>query len=94
MRWFNGLDMHIACMHAVCMAKTIQVRDVPEKVHRKLKARAAEAGMSLSQYLLAELRDLAAMPSQQEMLDRLASRPIRKTRLTAASAVRKERDSA
>lgn len=81
-------------MHADCMAKTIQVRNVPEKVHRTLKARAAESGMSLSEYVLAELRDLAALPTQKEMLDRLAARPVRKTKMTAASAVRKERDSA
>ena len=76
------------------MAKTIQIRNVPEKVHRTLKARAAEAGMSLSEYLLAELRGLAAVPTQKEMFDRLAARPVRKTKISAASAVRRERDSA
>jgi antitoxin FitA len=76
------------------MSKTIQIRNVPEKVHRTLKARAAEAGMSLSEYVLAELRDLAAVPTQKEMFERLASRPVRKTGISAASAVRKERDSA
>jgi plasmid stability protein len=37
----------------------IQIRNVPEALHRKLKSRAALAGMSLSDYLLAELRQLA-----------------------------------
>jgi len=86
--------MHIARKHAECMTKTIQIRNVPENVHRTLKARAAEAGMSLSEYLLAELRDLAAVPTQKEMFARLAARPVRKTKASAASAVRKERDSA
>jgi len=81
-------------MHAVCMAKTIQIRNVPEKVHRTLKARAAEEGMSLSEYLLAELRELAAVPTQKEMLEKLARLPRSKSRISAASAVRKERDSA
>jgi hypothetical protein len=76
------------------MAKTVQVCSVPESVHRKLKARAAGAGMSLSEYVLAELRRLAELPTQQEMLKRLAELKPMKSKLSAAAAVRKERDSA
>lgn len=86
--------MQSACMHADCMAKTIQIRNVPEKVHGKLKARAAEAGMSLSEYLLAEVRRLASLPTQDEMLEKLAALKPSKSKMSAASAVRKERDSA
>lgn len=75
------------------MAKTIQIRNVPEVVHGTLKSRAAEAGVSLSEYVLAELRDLAALPTQKETFERLAARPVRKTGISAASAVRRVRGS-
>ena len=52
----------------------IQIRNVPEDIHRTLKVRAAEAGMSLSEYLLRELRTLAARPTVQEVLERIESR--------------------
>ena len=52
----------------------IQIRHVPEELHRTLKARAAMAGMSLSDYLLAELRRVAERPTRSELLARLASR--------------------
>lgn len=53
------------------MSKMIQIRNVPERMHRTLKARAAEAGMTLSDYLIAELDDLVNRPSQAEMRERL-----------------------
>ncbi len=49
----------------------IQIRNVPEPIHRKLKARAAMAGMSLSDYLLAELRRSTERPAREELLERL-----------------------
>ena len=49
----------------------IRIRNVPEPVHRTLKARAAMAGMSLSAYLLKELTELAAVPTPQEMIARI-----------------------
>jgi antitoxin FitA len=56
------------------MARTIQIRDVPEDVHRLLRVRAAESGRSLSAYLLVELEQLAARPTMAEMLERVAKR--------------------
>jgi hypothetical protein len=56
------------------MSKLIQIRHVPDRVHRTLKERAARAGMSLSDYLLSELEDLARRPTPEEMRDRLESR--------------------
>src|SRR5262249_49802893 len=53
------------------MSKMIQVRNVPDTVHRTLKARAALAGMSLSDFLLAEIRHLAERPSLEELRERL-----------------------
>ena len=66
--------MLAAWKHALHMTKMIQVRNVPERVHRTLKARAAEAGMTLSDYLLAELQDVAGRPSPSEMRERLERR--------------------
>ena len=63
----------------------IQVRDVPDDVHRILTQRAEEAGQSLQQYLSAQLASLAATPSLDEVLDRIEGR--RKGRLTPAEAV-------
>ncbi|MGH9112142.1 MAG: FitA-like ribbon-helix-helix domain-containing protein, partial [Acidimicrobiales bacterium] len=51
------------------MSKMIQVRHVPDDVHRTLKARAAKAGMSLSDYLRAELERLAELALVDEVLD-------------------------
>lgn len=56
------------------MSKMIQIRNVPDKTHRMLKARAAHAGMTLSDYLLAELEDAASRPTLEEMRQRLDDR--------------------
>jgi plasmid stability protein len=53
------------------MAKLLQVRDVPDPVHRTLKARAAQSGMSLSEYLRAELALIASRPTPEEVRQRL-----------------------
>ena len=53
----------------------LQIRNVPEDLHRKLKARAALSGMSLSDYLLREVEQLAERPTLQEWLDRVARLP-------------------
>jgi hypothetical protein len=55
------------------MRKMIQIRNVPPELHRLLKARAAQAGVTLSDYLLNELRDLVARPTNDEMRRRLES---------------------
>jgi plasmid stability protein len=75
------------------MSKMIQIRNVPDALHRKLKARAAEAGLSLSGYLLQELRDSAARPTTEEFRQRLLSRTPVETSVPIAEAVRQERDS-
>jgi antitoxin FitA len=56
------------------MAKTLQVRDVPENIHATLRARAAEAGMALSEYVLRELTALAERPTVIEVLRRAGQR--------------------
>ena len=71
----------------------IQIRNVPETLHRKLKSRAALAGMSLSDYLLAELARMAEWPTPEELRQRLAQRSPTNPFPSPAEAVRAERDS-
>jgi plasmid stability protein len=73
------------------MSKVIQIRRVPDAVHRTLKARAAEAGMSLSAFLLDEFRKIAETPSRQQLIERLSRLPPVRMRPRAADAVRAER---
>ncbi len=76
------------------MSKMVQVRNVPDEVHGKLKARAALEGRTLSDYLGEELRRLAARPSLQELRQRLAGRSRVRVRISPAQVLRKERDRA
>lgn len=61
--------MHCACTMYDGDMKNVQVRNVPERVHRVLRRRAAEAGQSLQEYLLKLLEESAARPSMKEFLD-------------------------
>lgn len=76
------------------MSKMIQIRNVPDSLHRKLKARAAVEGQTLSDYLLAEIARMATLPTRQEMLTRLHARSRIKLRTPAAEIIRQERESA
>lgn len=67
--------MCFTCYHAGDMSKMIQIRDVPDDLHRRLKVRADQMGMSLSDYLKRELARMAEKPTLDEMLDHLAKRP-------------------
>jgi antitoxin FitA len=75
------------------MSVMVQVRNVPEALHRKLKSRAALAGLSLSDYILAELKRSLERPTRNEFLERLATRQPVSLKPRAATAVRAERDS-
>jgi antitoxin FitA len=74
------------------MSATIQIRNVPDVLHRRLKSRAALAGMSLSEYLLQQLLDVAERPTIEEMRARLARRSTVTLSVDTADAVRAERD--
>ena len=76
------------------MTVMIQIRNVPDKVHRALKARSALAGKSLSDLILAELVALAAVPSEAELKARLGSAEPFAMRTSSAAIVRRERDAA
>jgi antitoxin FitA len=76
------------------MARMVQIRNVPDALHRKLKGRAADAGQTLSDYLLAELERVAARPTRDEMLSRLHSRRRVTLKTAASTVIREERESA
>jgi len=73
------------------MGKLVQVRDVPEQVHRTLKARAAQSGASLSEYLRAELARLAALPTPDEVRARLRQLPPIEPRESPEAIIRRLR---
>jgi plasmid stability protein len=56
------------------MSKMIQIRNVPDELHRALKVKAAENGMTLSDYLLAELAGIVGKPTLAELMDRISKR--------------------
>lgn len=74
------------------MSKIIQLRNVPDALHRTLKARAAMAGMSLSNYLLAEIREIAERPTLAEFRERLYQRKPVAAQIDTARLVREERE--
>ena len=73
------------------MSKMIQLRNVPEKLHRKLKARAATEGRSLSEYLVSHIRELAERPTLLELQERLRHRESVQVDLSPADVLRQER---
>lgn len=72
--------------------KTIQLRGVPDALHRRLNARARSAGMSLSDYLLSEIKEIAERPTLVEMKERLHRREPVSTQIDAAAVIREERE--
>lgn len=74
------------------MGVMIQIRNVPDALHRRLKSRAALAGMSLSEYLLHEIRRVAERPSIEELRTRLNRQSETILSESPAKAVRAERD--
>lgn len=70
-----------------------QIKNLPEEMHTRLKVRAAYAGMSMSDYIVAELRRALEVPTRDEFLARLRSQPRVDLPTGAAAAVRAERDS-
>jgi hypothetical protein len=75
------------------MSKMIQLRHVPDVLHRQLKARAALAGLPLSDYLIREVRKIAEQPTPEEMRERLRQRTPYRGRRSPTEVLRAERDS-
>jgi plasmid stability protein len=82
------------CKQVINMAIMIQVRNVPDSIHRALKAKAALAGKSLSDWILEELEALAALPSEEELLERLREAEPFAMKRSSAKIIRKDRDAA
>jgi len=74
------------------MPKIIQRRNVPGPLHRRLKARAAMAGMSISNYLLSEIKEIAEKPTFAELRERLHTRKPVSAQIDSARLIRKHRD--
>jgi len=83
--------MRSACDKVHCMGH-IQIRNVPDDVHRTLKARAARQGMSLSEYLLAEVTELSRTPTPEELRARLARRSRVRLSEDPAETIRRLRE--
>lgn len=71
----------------------VQIRNVPVELHRRLKARAATEGMTMSDFIRRELSKVLEQPPRHEVLERLRARPVRRLRTRPADALRSERDS-
>lgn len=71
---------------------TLQIRNMPEDLHRRLKIRALQQGTTLSELVLAELRRAADRPTRAELVARLLAEPEVRPEETAAEMVRAERD--
>jgi hypothetical protein len=70
----------------------IQLRHVPDALHRQLKARAALSGLPLSDYLIREVRKIAEQPTPEEMKDRLRQREPYRGKSIPTDVLRAERD--
>jgi plasmid stability protein len=70
----------------------LQIRNVPDDVHRRLKSRAALAGMSLSEFALAELQRSLDRPTRSDLVEQLTARPRRRYRTAPSALVRHDRD--
>ena len=86
--------MFTTCKQVINMSKMIQVRNVPDSIHRALKAKAALAGKSLSDWILEELEALAALPTEEELLERLREAEPFAMKRSSAKIIRKDRDAA
>jgi plasmid stability protein len=78
--------------YAISMSKMIQIWNVPDTLHRRLKSRAALADMSLSDYLLSEIRAAAERPTIEELRARLERRSAVTPPISDAEMIRAERD--
>ena len=85
--------MCITCNYRFHMSKMIQLRHVPDALHRQLKARAALSGLPLSDYLIREVRKIAEQPTPEEMRERLRLREPYRGKIAPTDIIRAERDS-
>jgi hypothetical protein len=82
------------CDNVFHMSKMIQIRNVPDDLHRKLKIRAAERGLSLSDYLRIEIEEIADLPTLEEWVARVRRQPPVDLGETPAATIRRFREGA
>jgi antitoxin FitA len=87
----RNLDICRAGEYHFCMSKTIQLRNVPDALHRALEVKAALEGMSLSNFLIREAKAIAARPTMEEMRQRLLALPPVKLEISSAEIIREMR---
>ncbi len=87
----RGVDMGYTCSNVQHMSKMIQIRNVPDDLHRALKVRAAERGLTLSDYLLGELEGLVGKPTMAEFVERVMQREPTSGGPSAAELIRRHR---
>ena len=74
------------------MSKMLQIRNLPDEVHRRLKSRAALAGMSMSDYVLREIERMLSRPTRDEVFARIAELPPIDLDPPSAEILREERE--
>jgi antitoxin FitA len=84
--------MCCTCDTLIHMSKMIQIRNVPDELHRTLKTRAASLGMTLSDYLLSEIEQVAERPTMKEWLERVAKLEPVEVDETPEVTIRRMRD--
>lgn len=84
--------MWLTCRDHFHMSKMIQLRHVPDALHRRLKARAAIEGLTLSDFLIREARKIAERPTMEEIRNRLAGQASVRPKISPTQTLREERD--
>ena len=88
-----NVDMICDCFHTLRMLTMIQIRNVPQSLHRRLKARAAIEGISMSHYVLRAIERALERPSRQELLEAIRSQPEVRLDPPPAEVLHEERGS-
>ena len=74
------------------MANMIQIRNVPEALHRQIKARAALEGVSMSLYILRQVEKALARPSRRELVEAISRQAAVRLDPPPAEVIRDERN--
>ena len=85
--------MRVTCVHAIRMPKMLQVRNVPDALHRRLKVRAASNGETLTEYVLEILTRADREPTIEEWLASLRALPATRLSVSPGDVIRKARAS-
>ena len=89
---FSAVDMKYSCFHINRMSTMIQIRNVPDVMHRRLKVRAAMEGVSMSQYVMWAIERALERPSRRELLAAIRRQPELVLGASPADVLRAERD--